>query len=95
MTLCEVRSRMHALRIALFVFGYPVSIAVIARWVPVVRERRLAWFIVHEAAVASIVAGWAIRERWSAVAINGSWLVVAAVWYALAARRAVETSADH
>ena len=86
---------MHALRIALFVFGYPVSIAIIARWVPVVRERRLAWFVVHEAAVTSIVAGWALRERWSAVAINGTWLIIAAAWYAIAARGAAESSADH
>ena len=95
MSRAAVRSCMHALTIALFVFGYPMSIAIIARWVPVVRERRLSWFIVHEAAVASIVAGWAIRERWSAVTINGSWFVVAAAWYAIAARRLVENSADH
>ena len=30
---------------ALFAFGYPVSIAVILRFVPVVRERRLKWLV--------------------------------------------------
>lgn len=72
---------MEAVRVGLFVFGYPVSIAVIARWVPVVRERRVRWFVVHQIAVSAIVAGWAVRHQWSAVAINGSWLVTAAVWY--------------
>lgn len=73
---------------ALFVFGYPVSIAVILRFVPVVRERRVKWLVAHDAAVAAIVAGWALRRDWRAVAINSSWLVVANVWYALGGRRA-------
>jgi hypothetical protein len=73
---------------ALFAFGYPTSIAVIARWLPVVRERRTAWFAAHEVAVAAIVAGWAIKRDPMAVAINGSWLVIAAAWYVAAGRRA-------
>jgi hypothetical protein len=73
---------------ALFAFGYPTSIGVISRWLPVVRERRTAWFAVHEVAVAAIVAGWAIKRDPMAVAINGSWLVVAAAWYVAAGRRA-------
>jgi hypothetical protein len=73
---------------ALFAFGYPTSIVVIARWLPVVRQRRTAWFAVHEVAVAAIVAGWAIKRDPMAVAINGSWLVIAAAWYAAAGRRA-------
>ena len=72
---------------ALFAFGYPVSIAVIVRWLPVVRERRVRWFAAHELAVAAIVAGWAIKRDPMAVAINGSWLVIAAAWYAAAGRR--------
>lgn len=68
---------------ALFVVGYPVAVVVIARWVPVVRERRVRWFVAHEAAVAAIVAGWVIRDRPSAVVVNGAWLVVAAAWYLL------------
>jgi hypothetical protein len=74
-------------RTALLAFGYPVSIAVIARFVPVVREQRTAWFVAHEVAVAAIVAGWAIDGDTRAVAINGTWLVAAAVWYALGGRR--------
>ena len=77
---------MDALRAALFAFGYPVSIVVIARFVPVVRERRVTWFVAHELAVAAIVAGWALDDNTRAVAINGSWLVAAAVWYALGGR---------
>jgi hypothetical protein len=73
---------------ALFAFGYPTSLVVIARWLPVVRERRTRWFAIHEVAVAAIVAGWALKRDPMAVAINGSWLGVAAVWYVAAGRRA-------
>jgi hypothetical protein len=72
---------------ALFAFGYPVSIAVIVRFVPVVRERRLKWLLAHDLAVAAIVAGWALKGDRRAVAINASWLVAANVWYALGGRR--------
>ena len=72
---------------ALFAFGYPVSIAVIVRFVPVVRERRLKWLLAHDVAVAAIVAGWALKGDRRAVAINASWLVAANVWYALGGRR--------
>ena len=72
---------------ALFVFGYPVSIAVILRFVPVVRERRMKWLVAHDLAVAGIVTGWALKGDGRAVAINASWLVAANVWYTLAGRR--------
>ena len=72
---------------ALFAFGYPVSIAVILRFVPVVRERRLKWLVAHELAVAAIVAGWALKGDRRAVAINASWLVAATIWYVLGGRR--------
>jgi hypothetical protein len=72
---------------ALFAFGYPVSIAVILRFVPVVREQRLKWLVAHDLAVAAIVAGWALKGDRRAVAINASWLVAANVWYALGGRR--------
>jgi hypothetical protein len=72
---------------ALFVFGYPISIVVILRFVPVVRERRLKWLVAHNLAVAAIVAGWALKGDRRAVAINASWLVAANVWYALGGRR--------
>ncbi|MEX0664341.1 MAG: hypothetical protein WD598_06165 [Acidimicrobiia bacterium] len=78
---------MDAVRTALLAVGYPVSLVVIARWLPVVRERRTKWFVAHEAAVAAIVAGWAIDDNRRAVSVNGTWLVVAAAWYALGGRR--------
>lgn len=73
--------------IALFVVGYPVAIAIIARWVPVAREQRWAWFWAHQAAVAAIVAGHALRDRPSAVLINATWFVVAAAWFLAAGVR--------
>jgi hypothetical protein len=72
----------------LFAFGYPTSIVVILRFVPVVRERRLKWLAAHDLAVVAIVAGWALKGDRRAVAINASWLVAANVWYALGGRRA-------
>jgi hypothetical protein len=72
---------------ALFVFGYPTSIVVIARFVPVVRERRWKWLLVHDLAVAAIVGGWALKGDRPAVVINSTWLVAANVWYAFGGRR--------
>ncbi len=66
--------------------GYPLSIAVIVRFVPVVRQRRWRWLVVHHVGVAAIVAGWALRGETSAVAVNGAWLVVSSLWYALGGR---------
>lgn len=77
---------MDIARATLFAIGYPVSLVVIARWLPVVRERRVRWFVAHEVAVAAIVAGWALDDNQRAVAINGSWLVASAAWYALGGR---------
>jgi len=72
--------------VPLLALGYPVSVVVIARWVPVVRERRTAWFVVHEAAVTAIVLGWTLR-RPSAALPNLAWLVISAIWYALGTPR--------
>jgi hypothetical protein len=77
----------RAVVIALFAFGYPVAIAVIARFVPVVRERRLRWFAAHEAAVSAIVAGHALRPDTRGVVVNGAWLVAGTAWYVLGGRR--------
>jgi hypothetical protein len=77
----------RTLRIVLFVIGYPVAIAVIVRWIPVVRERRWKWFAAEEGATACIVAGQAIGGSIPGIAINSAWFVVAAVWYALGGRR--------
>jgi len=78
---------MDGVRIGLFAFGYPTSIVVITRFVPVVRERRLRWLLVHHAGVIAIVAGWATKGDARAVVINSSWLVVSSVWYVLGGRR--------
>jgi len=67
--------------VPLFVVGYPLAVGVITRWVPVVRERRTAWFAVHTAAVGAIVTGWAVERQWSSVAVNGTWLVASVIWY--------------
>lgn len=72
---------MKPLSAGLFAVGYPTAVVVITRFVPVVRERRTAWFAAHTAGVAAIVTGWAIEGRTSAVLINGSWLVTSTVWY--------------
>ena len=77
----------RAVVIALFACGYPVAIVVIARYVPVVRERRQRWFAAHEAAVAAIVAGHALRPDTRGVVVNGAWLVAGTAWYALGGRR--------
>ncbi len=79
---------MSPLAVVLFVLGYPVAIAVIYRWIPVVRERRVKWFVAHTLAVAAIVAGHAIEDRAGGVAINAAWLVASVLWYALASRKA-------
>ncbi len=77
---------MTLVRALLFGFGYPVSIAVIARFVPVVRERRLRWLVIHHVAVAGIVLGWALDSNWLAAIINASWLISSTLWYALGCR---------
>ncbi len=76
------------LRTALFGVGYPVSVVVISRFVPVVRERRWRWLVAHHLGVAAIIAGWALEGRHSAVAFNGAWLAASSAWYLLGGRRA-------
>lgn len=66
--------------IPLLAAGYLVAIGVLTRWVPVVREQRTTWFLVHHAAMAAIVVGWALR-RPAAVPLNVAWLVVSTLWY--------------
>ncbi len=78
---------MKALAVALHGFGYPVSIVVIIRFVPVVRERRVRWFVAHQLAVGAIVAGWALKSEWRSVAINATWLIVAQIWYRWGGRK--------
>jgi hypothetical protein len=55
--------------------------------VGIVGDRRLGWFVAHEAAMAAIVAGWLLAERPAVAAFNGLWLVSAAVWWFVGGRR--------
>lgn len=71
---------------ALFAVGYPTSIVVLTRFAPVIRERRVGWFVAHQAAVAAIVAGWAIEGRTGPVVVNATWLAVATAWWVRATR---------
>lgn len=66
--------------VPLLAVGYPVSIAVIARWVPVVRERRTRWLVAHHAGMLAIILGWSLR-RPLAVPPNAAWLVASTAWY--------------
>ena len=77
---------------ALHLVGYPVAVVVIVRFVPVVRERRLRWFVAHEAAVGAIAAGWVLRGRWGSAAVNAAWAGVAAAWYVKCRRAARHTA---
>lgn len=74
---------METTQLALFGFGYPASVAVLSRFVPVVRERRWRWLVVHHVAVAAIIGGWAVRREAGAVALNATWLAVSSAWYVL------------
>ena len=82
-----VSSLAVAVATLLLLTGYPVAVAVIARWPTVVRERRWRWFAAHEAGMAAIVAGWLVRGRVTPAVLNGGWLVVAVVWFVLGGRR--------
>lgn len=77
---------MSTVSTGLLAVGYPTSIAVLTRMVPVMRERRLAWFVAHQASVIAIVAGWAIKGRTGGVVVNGGWLVVATAWWVRSGR---------
>lgn len=73
--------------IVLLALGYPTAITVLTRWIPVVREGRTKWFLAHQAGVAAIAAGWALRGRTQGVVTNGAWFLVAAGWYLSRRRR--------
>lgn len=68
--------------VILLVVGYPVALAVLARLRPVLAERRVWWFLLLEAAMASIVAGWWSRGQPVGVVVNGA----AAVGFGIAWR---------
>ena len=73
-------------QLALFGFGYPASIAVVTRFVPVVRERRWRWLAVHHMGVVALIVAWATRREAVGVAVNSIWLVVSSAWYVLGRR---------
>ena len=78
---------MRPWELALFAFGYPASLGVIARFVAVVRERRWRWLAVHHLAVGAIIGGWVSRREVPAVAVNTTWLAVSSLWYVRGRRR--------
>lgn len=80
---------MKPVEVALFGFGYPASIAVLTRFVPVVRQRRWRWLAVHHLGVTAIIAGWILRGDKSAVWVNSAWLVASSVWFGLGRRRSL------
>ena len=73
--------------LVLLAVGYPVTLAVLIRFVPVVRERRSRWLAVHHCGVVAIVAGWALRGEPTAAAVNAAWLVASSAWYVMGGRR--------
>ena len=78
---------MTPLQLALFGVGYPASIAVLSRFVAVVRERRWRWLAVHHLGVSAVVVAWATRREGVAVAVNATWLVASSAWYVLGRRK--------
>lgn len=77
----------HTRSLVLLGVGYPAAVAVLVRWLPVVRERRWRWLAVHHLGMAAIVAGHLTARRPGAAAVNGAWLAVSSAWYAAGARR--------
>ncbi len=77
---------MTSVQLALLGFGYPASIAVITRFVPVVRERRWRWLAVHHLGVVAVIVAWATRRQAVGVAVNSTWLVVSSAWYVVGRR---------
>lgn len=72
----------------LLVIGYSVALAVLTRLRPVLTERRVWWFLALEAATVSITAGWLLRGRPLAAALNGAALVGFAIGWWITGRRA-------
>lgn len=66
---------------ALFAIGYPVAIVLAVRFPTVVRLRRVRLFIVHQGALAAVIAGWALLGTLLGVVLNGAWFAAAALWW--------------
>lgn len=72
-----------ALGAALLGVGYPVSVGVLTRLLPVLRQRRQGWFLVLEGATACVAAGWLLRGRPEPAVLNAAALVGFAVLWRL------------
>lgn len=68
---------------ALLLVGYVVAVPPLFRLRAILRRRQVRWFAAEELGTAAIVAGWALRGRWPAVAVNAAWGVGLAAWWFL------------
>ncbi len=73
--------------VVLLVVGYPVALVVLARLRPVLAERRVWWFLVLEAAMASIVAGWWLKGQSVGVVVNGAAIVAFGIAWCITGSR--------
>jgi hypothetical protein len=67
--------------------GYPVACGAIVRWIPIVRQRMVGWFVAHELAMVAICLGWALTPGSRGVLGNAAWGAIAIVWWVAAGRR--------
>jgi hypothetical protein len=61
--------------LVLLVIGYPVALVGLTRLRSILAERRVWWFVILEAATASITAGWLLDRRPLPAAVNGTALI--------------------
>jgi uncharacterized membrane protein HdeD (DUF308 family) len=67
--------------VVLLAVGYPVSVAVLLRLLPVYRRRRRGWFLALVSGLSTLVVGWLLLGRPGAAALNAAGLVAAvAAW---------------
>ena len=73
--------------VALLVVGYPTSVAVLVRIMPVLRQRRGRWFGALVAGLTGLTAGWALLRRPAPAAVNLVGLVAVVVAWVWTGRR--------
>jgi hypothetical protein len=73
--------------VAVLAVGYPVSIGVLVRLLPVLRERRRTWIAVLIAGMSCLVVGWLLLRRPAAAAVNGAGLAAVVAGWAWTGRR--------
>lgn len=71
----------------LLMIGYPLALVVLARLRPVLAERRVWWFVVLEAATASVTVGWLLHGRRVPAALNGAALLGFAIAWLITGQR--------